>query len=86
MAITSGQLTVTTTRAAIDSSSADRFTLHIHNGSATNNIFLGGNDVTAANGLELHSNETKVFEMMPGDTLYAVSSTGSHNLSWLKID
>ena len=86
MAITSGQLTVTTTRAAIDSSSADRFTLHIHNGSATNNIFLGGNDVTAATGFNLHASTIQVFEMMPGDTLYAISSSGSHDLSWLKID
>jgi hypothetical protein len=86
MAITSGQITVTTTRIAVDTSSADRFTLHVHNGSATNNIFLGGNDVTAATGLELHSHETKVFEMMPGDTLYAISSSGSHDMSWMKID
>jgi hypothetical protein len=86
MAITSGQITVTTTRVAVGTSSADRFTLHVHNGSATNNIFLGGNDVTAATGFNLHASTTQVFEMMPGDTLYAISSTGSHDMSWMKID
>jgi hypothetical protein len=86
MAITSGQITVTTTAIAIDSSSADRFTLYIHNASASNNIFLGGPTVTATTGLELHSHESKTFEMMPGDTLYAISSSGSHDLSWLKVD
>jgi hypothetical protein len=86
MAITTGQLTVGTTAVAVDSSSADRFTIHLHNGSATNNIFLGGSDVTASTGMELHSHETKILEMMPGDTLYAISSSGSHLMSWMKID
>jgi hypothetical protein len=83
--ITTGQLTVGTTRVAVDSSSVSVFTLIIHNESASNNIRLGNETVTASTGLELHSHGYITIQMLPGDTLYAVSSSGTHDISWMKV-
>jgi hypothetical protein len=83
--ITTGQLTVGTTRVAVDSSSVGVFTLIVHNASNTNNIFLGSETVTASTGLELHSHEYVTIQMLPGDTLYAVCSSGTHDISWMKV-
>jgi hypothetical protein len=83
--ITTGQLTVGTTSVAVDSSSVGVFSLTIHNGSNTSNIFLGSETVTASTGLELHSHAYVTIQMLPGDTLYAVSSTGTHDISWMKV-
>ena len=83
--ITTGQLTVGTTSVAVDSSSVGVFTLIIHNESASNNIRLGSETVTASTGLELHSHAYVTIQMLPGDTLYAVSSSGTHDISWMKV-
>jgi hypothetical protein len=85
MAINSGVMTVTTTKAVVDSSSANPFTLIIHNESASNNIRLGGSDLTASNGIELHSHSSITIPMSAGDQLFAISTSGSHDISWLKI-
>jgi hypothetical protein len=85
MAISSGAVTVTTTKGVVDSSSANPFTLIIHNESASNNIRLGGPDLTASNGIELHSHSYITFPMSAGDQLFAISTSGSHDISWIKI-
>ena len=83
--ITTGQATIGTTAVAVAGSSVGVFTLTIHNGSASNNIFLGSETVTASTGLELHSHAYVTIQMMPGDTLYAISSSGTHDISWMKV-
>lgn len=85
MAISTGQMTVGTAVVQIDGSSANPFTITVHNESATNNLRLGGSDLMDANGLELHSHSYLTFNFMPGDTLFAVSSVGTHDISWMKI-
>ena len=85
MAVTSGTLTVTTTRGVVDGTSPNPYTLIIHNESASNNIRLGGADVTSANGLELHSHSSVTLQMFAGDSIYAVTTSGSHDISWLKL-
>jgi hypothetical protein len=86
MAITQGQVTVTTTAVALATAGVDGSMLTVHNGSATQNLFLGNSAVTGNDGLELHSHTTLQIQMLPGDTLYAISSTGSHLVSWMKQD
>jgi LysM repeat protein len=83
--ITTGQLAVGTTAVAVAGSSVGIFTLTLHNGSASNNIRLGSETVTASTGLELHSQAYVTIQMMAGDTLYAISSSGTHDISWMKV-
>jgi hypothetical protein len=86
MAITTGQVIVTTgTAVQLDTSSVSNFKMILHNMSATDNIFLGNANVTAATGLELHNHSYITFEMQPNDALFAISSGGSHDLGWMKI-
>jgi hypothetical protein len=85
MTITTGQLTVGTTRQQIDTSSNSNFKIIIHNRSASDNLFIGDSAVTADVGLELHNHSYVTFELSPGDELFVISSSGTHDLAWMKI-
>jgi hypothetical protein len=82
--ISTGQLTVTTTRVKVDGTSASPCTLVIHN-SGTNAVVLGSETVTANDGFELHTNSTIQIPMPAGESLYAVTSSGNHDISWMRI-
>ena len=84
MAITSGQQTIGTTRQLVDGISPNPSRLHIHNMDNTNSIYLGNEDVTTANGLQLVKLDSIELTMNPGESLYAISSSGSHSISWLR--
>jgi hypothetical protein len=84
MAITSGQLTVGTTRTIVDGVSVNPSRLHIHNMENTKVLFLGNDGVTIANGLGLQKLDSIELIMNPGESLYAISETGSHLISWLR--
>ena len=85
MAVSSGTMTVTTTPAIVDGSSPNPFTLIVHNESATNTVTLGNSNLTASNGFSLHANSTIQLPLGAGDHIYAVASSGSHDISWIKI-
>jgi hypothetical protein len=85
MAILTGQVTATTSATAIDTTSANPFVLVLHNESGSNDIFLGNSGVTSTTGFSLHANSTISLPLTPGDQLYAITGTGSHLLSWMKI-
>jgi hypothetical protein len=82
--ITSGQLTVTTTRVKVDGTTASPCFLVIHN-SGSNAVLLGNETVTENDGFQLHANESIQFSMPAGESLYAVTSSGSHEISWLRL-
>jgi hypothetical protein len=84
MSILTGQLSVTTTRVQLDGTSKDPFKLVIHN-SGTNAVYLGGSDVTENNGFNLHANSTLTLELPPLTALFAVSGSGTHEVSWMRI-
>jgi hypothetical protein len=84
MAITSGQLTVGTSRTEIDGISTSPSRLHVHNNDNTNDLFLGNGSVTSSNGLRLMKLDSIELIMNPGEALYAVSASGSHQVSWLR--
>jgi hypothetical protein len=85
MAVVTGQLLVTTTRAQIDGTSTNPFRIIVHNASNTDNIYIGDENVTAATGLELHSHAYVTFELPAGERLFAISSSGNHSLTWMQI-
>jgi hypothetical protein len=85
MPISSGQLTVGTTRVQIDGTSASVYRLHIHNNDNQENLYLGGSDVTTANGLILEKTDTTEVQVSPGDSVWVVSSSTNHLVSYLKV-
>jgi hypothetical protein len=86
MAITSGQIIAGTTRQQVDSSSTNPFRLHIHNNEATTTLYVGNQDVTVDNGLRLESKDSLEIQMNAGETIFIVSTSNNHNVSWLKQD
>jgi hypothetical protein len=84
MAITSGQITVGTSRVQVDGCSHNPSRLHVHNNENTADLFLGGVTVTTSNGLRLPKLDSIEIELNPGEALYAISEGGSHAVSWLR--
>lgn len=84
MAITTGQLSVTTTRQQLDGTSEKPFKLILHN-AGTNSVYLGNETVTKDDGFNLHTNSTLILELPPLTALYAVASSGTHEVSWMRI-
>ena len=82
--ITSGQTTVGTAAVQIDGSSVNPIHLTIHNNDNTKVLYLGGSNVTTSNGLSLLKEETLQLTLYPGQTLFAVTSDGTHVISWLR--
>lgn len=84
MAITTGHITVTTTRVQIDGQSPNPSVLHISNDDNTQTLYIGDGNVTTSNGLRLEKLERIVITLNPGESLYAISSIGAHSISWLR--
>ena len=84
MAISSGIMTVGTVASIIDGTFNSNFRLIIHNNDNTAAVYLGGPDVTTANGLQLLKEETLQLEMNPLESVYAISSKAGHSISYLK--
>ena len=85
MPIQSGQVPVGTAATEIPVTSVNPFLLEIHNNDNTDEVFLGGPDVTTSNGYQLQKLETIKFEMTPGDRMFCVSTKTGHDISWLAI-
>jgi hypothetical protein len=84
MAITSGVITVGTAASIIDGTFNSNFRIIIHNNDNTDAVYLGGPDVTTANGLKLDKGIILQLEMNPLESLYAVSAKAGHSISYLK--
>jgi hypothetical protein len=84
MAITSGQQTIGTSAQLVDGISPNPSRLHIHNMDNSVNLYLGNNTVTTTTGLRLEKLDSIELVMNPGESLYAVSSAGTHTISWLR--
>lgn len=84
MPITSGQTTVGTVAAQIDGADDNPSFLRIHNNDNTKTLYVGGADVTTSNGLAILKEEAFDIILHPGATIYAVTSSGTHVVSWLR--
>lgn len=84
MGISTGQMSVTTTRAQIDGTDQNPFKLVLHN-SGTNSVFVGNETVTKDNGFNIHTNSTLILDLPPLTALYAVAASGTHEISWMRI-
>lgn len=84
MAVSSGVMTVGTVATIIDGTFNSNFRLIVHNNDNTDAVYLGGADVTTANGLLLQKEQTIQLEMNPLESVYAVSGKAGHTISYLK--
>jgi len=85
MAITSGRTIVGTTPVQIDGNSVNPFMLYIRNESNDKTLFLGNGTVTTANGFGIDKLSTQNFTLFPGQSLFMVSESAGHPVSWLRI-
>jgi len=82
MSIYSANYTITTTRSVVVSEDNAAEEVHFHSSSGT--LYIGGADVTVANGYRMDNGDKAVFQNH-GNALYAVTSSGTSNLSTLVI-
>ena len=82
--ISSGQVTVGTAATLVDGTSTSDFRLTIHNMNNDDGIFIGGPNVTIANGMQLLKLETLQLDMSPMSELYAVANKANLKLGFLK--
>ena len=83
MAITTGQLTVTTTPVAVNAPNVMPLRLHIHNNDVTNNLLVGNGNVSSSNGLVLPKLDSIELLLNPHEVIYLVASSGSIAASYL---
>lgn len=86
MAVTSGQVTVGLTPVVIDGVYTNPYRLHVHSMDNTKKLYIGGPDVTTANGLELQGLDTIDLIISPNEQIYIVSDQVGNKVSWLRID
>jgi hypothetical protein len=67
------------------SSSVQHVCIHNHDHNNNKEIFIGGADVTVANGMHAVATQTGVVQLMPGDELYAITPETSINLRILVV-
>jgi hypothetical protein len=85
MATTTGKTTITTSAGAVGTSSPNPYILIIRNEHATTSIHIGNSTVTAANGLELAGKSTIELNLTASDQVYAITTSGTSDISWMKI-
>lgn len=83
--ITTGQMTAGTTALQIDGMSVNPARLYVHNMDSTKSLFIGGPDVTIANGFAIDKSSTQDFVVFPDQGLYVVSDNGGHLVSWMRM-
>ena len=82
--ITNGIISVGTTPTRIDGRAAGSTLLTLHNNDNTHKIYLGGEDVTTANGLPVAQSERIQMVLYPLEQLYLISTQNGHTVSWIR--
>ena len=80
----SGRTSIGTVATPIDGVYQGFSNLTLHNDDNSDNVYIGGNDVTTANGLTLRKEDTLQFELAPLEQLYVVSGKTGHTVSFLR--
>jgi hypothetical protein len=73
---------ITTTRIKIISKAVNA-TRNVNVRSTSNDIYIGGADVTSENGLPLRQHESITVIIPPNEELWAITSSGTHTIATL---
>lgn len=65
---------------------ADNIPRHCYLHSSSGSLYIGGNDVAAANGLHLSNGSTIELFVPSNETVYAITSSSSHTMRVLTPD
>ena len=82
MTISSANYTVTTTASIVVANDQAAEEVHFHSSSGT--LYLGGPDLTVANGYRMDNGDKTIIQNH-GNAIYAMTSSGTSNLSTLVI-
>lgn len=58
--------------------SVQHICIHNHEHATSREIYIGGSDVTLANGMHAVATQTGQVQLMPGDELYAISADANN--------
>jgi len=83
--IESGRITVGTTPVQIDGVGVSPIRLYVHNEANDKTLYIGGSDVSILNGFGINKLETNDFLIFPNQSLWIVSETSGHTVSYLRI-
>ena len=84
MAISSGQLSISTTAVEVSSPHPNASRIQIHNMDNTNDIYIGNGNVTTSNGFRLMKQDSVDLELLPTERIYAITVTGTVTLSFFR--
>lgn len=85
MAVSSAQITMGATRTLITRADTDGCVVYVHNRTGTV-VYVGGADVTAANGMGIDSAAGPVRMTLDAtDTLYGITASGTPDIQVLRI-
>ena len=85
MAITSGQMVVGTTAVQVDGNSTGWSHMHIKNLDNTNHLYVGGSNLTLANGYHVDKKEFIEFDIPPGESVWLLASAGTIDVAWMRV-
>lgn len=83
MPVSSGRIAVGTAATEIPETCVMPFSIQLHNDDNTDEVFIGGPDVTTTTGLLLNKLESLRLDLNPLDRLYAISTKTGHNVSYV---
>jgi hypothetical protein len=86
MPIHGGTMTIGTSAIQVDGNFNGWSHIHIRNDDSTKTLYIGGSDVTVANGLPIDKMTTIEFDIPPGDSFFLITDSGICSVSWLRID
>jgi hypothetical protein len=86
MALTSGLIaTNASTAVLIKKAGANPIKLNLHNSSG-GIIYVGGANVSSANGYHLNNTESLELTLLSGNSLFGLSGSGSRDIAWFEQD
>jgi len=86
MALTSGLIaTNASTAVVIKKAGANPIKLNLHNSSG-GVIYVGGANVSSANGYHLNNTESLELNLLSGNSLFGLSGSGSRDIAWFEQD
>ena len=86
MALTSGFIaTNASTAVLIKKADANPIKLNLHNSSG-GVIYVGGANVSSANGYHLNNTESLELTLLSGNSLFGLSGSGSRDIAWFEQD
>lgn len=83
--IESGRMTVGITPVQVDGVGVSPIRIYIHNEESTKKLYVGNGSVSVLNGFAIDKQSVQDFLIFPGQSLFIVSESAGHVVSYLRI-